>query len=90
MGGATGFTEGVCPTTAEEAHETLQHLQSASASNPTTNLLKGASQHAETGALPYALVAFVSFAAGSLISVVVMMYRRQNGDDPSEFMPLNA
>lgn len=90
MGGATGFTEGVCPTTAEEAHETLQHLQSGSANYPMTNLLKGTSQHAEANTLPYALVACVSFAAGSLISVVVMMYRRQNRDDMSEFMPLDA
>jgi hypothetical protein len=89
MGGATGFTEGACPTTAEEAHEALQHLQSGSANNPTTNLLKGVGRDAETSALPYALVACVSFAAGSLISVFVM-YRRQNRDDQSEFMPLDA
>jgi hypothetical protein len=86
MGGARGFTEGACPTTAEEAHETLQHLSA----NPTTNLLKGSNRHAETSALPYALVGCVSFAAGSLISVVVMMYRRQNQEDPTEFVPLNA
>lgn len=89
MGGATGFTEGVCPTTAEEAHETLQHLQQ-STNNPTTTLLNGKRWHAKISALPYVLIACVSFAAGSIISVAVMISRRQNRDDPSEFMPLDA
>merc|ERR1712070_390947 len=79
IGGATGFTEGSCPTTVEEAYESLQHSEPSGGNNPATTLLKVAGQHEEpSSALPLALVACVSFAAGSFISVVVMMYRWQN------------
>lgn len=90
-GGATGFTEGVCPTTAEEAHEVLQHTMSASLDHATTHLLQGTRQHVQSNSvLPSALVACVSFAFGSLVSVVVMRYRRQNRDNGIVFMQLDS
>lgn len=91
MGGATGFIEGACPTTAEEAQESLQRTQSASANPPTGNLLAGKWQHEEsTSAGPLALVACVSFAFGSLVSIVVMRYHRQNRNDGNVFMQLDS
>lgn len=90
-GGSTVFTEGVCPTTAEEAQELLQHAESASANHSMTNLLSGTRHHVEaSSALSLPLVSCVSFVFGSFVSVIVMTYRRQNRDDGNVFMQLDA
>jgi len=90
-GGATGFAEGVCPTTADEAQESLQHTYSASANHPMGNALLGTQQHVDSASvLPLAFVACLCFALGSLVSVVVMRYRRQNQDDGNVFLQLDS
>jgi len=90
-GGATGFAEGVCPTTADEAQESLQHTYSASANHPMGNALLGTQQHVDSASvLPLALVACLCFALGSLVSVVVTRYRRQNQDDGNVFLQLDS
>lgn len=85
MGGTTGFTEGVCPSTAEEAHESMQRTSS------TTNFVE--SMQSDVGSSSYfssALVASLIFTVGALATFVVVSYRRRTQDDDVAFVQLDA
>merc|ERR1711957_1157765 len=70
MGGTTGFTTGACPSTAVEAHESMQQSTDYSVESMQNGVVVSSSS------VSFVLVAGVSFAAGALATVVGVSYRR--------------
>jgi len=83
MGGTTGFTTGVCPSTAEEAHASMEH----------STAFVGSMQSGfdvTSSSVSSVLFASVSFTVGALAAVVVVSCRRRVQNDDVAFVPLDA